>query len=157
MLISEKVAYLNGLLDGLTIDENSKEGKIFTGILDVLSEIAFAIEDIECDMEEFSESLEDTFDDIDEIYSELDGEPLYADEDFEDEDFDDEEEDSHEGCGCGCSDHSHEESELLYEVVCPTCNEEIFFDDDMLEKGSMNCHACGEDLEFDTSALDEEE
>jgi hypothetical protein len=37
MTTSEKVAYLKGLCEGLGVDSKSKEGKIYTAILDVLS------------------------------------------------------------------------------------------------------------------------
>ena len=49
------------------------------------------------------------------------------------------------------------EDEDLYQLVCPTCEEEIIVDEDVLAKGSMKCPACGEELEFDTSALYEDE
>ena len=91
MLISEKIAYLNGLFDGLSIDSSKKEGKVLKGILDVLSEMAISIEDIEVDIEEINESLEDTFDDIDEIYSELDDTNEFYDVDLDvEEDAEDE-------------------------------------------------------------------
>ena len=44
MGISEKVAYLKGLMEGLNIDEQTNEGKLFTAIVDVLDEIALEIE-----------------------------------------------------------------------------------------------------------------
>lgn len=43
MTISEKVAYLKGLADGLDLDkEPSKEGKIIAKIIDVLEDVGFA-------------------------------------------------------------------------------------------------------------------
>ena len=45
----------------------------------------------------------------------------------------------------------------LYQVVCPTCGEIIYLDQDMLGAGSIVCNACGEELEFDLSELDNEE
>ena len=45
----------------------------------------------------------------------------------------------------------------LYQVICPTCAECIYLDEDMLDEGSISCIACGEELEFDLSDLEEQE
>ena len=47
MTIGEKVAYLKGLAEGMAVDSETKEGKLFAGILDVLSDIAADLEDLE--------------------------------------------------------------------------------------------------------------
>ena len=48
MTISEKVAYLKGLAEGLNIDtDKSKEGKLITVIIGILEEIGMSIEDLE--------------------------------------------------------------------------------------------------------------
>ena len=36
MTVTEKVAYLKGLMEGLSVDETSKEGKILKAVVDVL-------------------------------------------------------------------------------------------------------------------------
>ena len=46
MNIAEKVAYLRGLLNGLSFDDDSKEAKVFKAIIDALDEIAMAITDL---------------------------------------------------------------------------------------------------------------
>ena len=38
---------------------------------------------------------------------------------------------------------------VLYDVTCPGCGETITFDEETLEKGSIQCPNCGETLEFD--------
>ena len=40
-----------------------------------------------------------------------------------------------------------------YATTCPECEEEIFFDDTMLEDGEIICPNCGAKLEFDLSDL----
>lgn len=40
----KKITYLRGLCDGSGFDENSKEGKVFYGILEVLDDMAFMLE-----------------------------------------------------------------------------------------------------------------
>ena len=38
---------------------------------------------------------------------------------------------------------------VIYDATCPVCGEEISFDEETLEKGSILCPKCGEKLEFD--------
>ena len=38
---------------------------------------------------------------------------------------------------------------MIYDATCPVCGEEISFDEETLEKGSILCPNCGETLEFD--------
>ena len=55
MEISEKVAYLKGLAEGLNLDTDSKEGKLIAAIIDVLDDMAekFAeVDDELCDVED---------------------------------------------------------------------------------------------------------
>ena len=40
---------------------------------------------------------------------------------------------------------------------CPNCGEQITFEDDVLEEGSIYCPACGAVLEFEMTDPDEEE
>ena len=44
---------------------------------------------------------------------------------------------------------------ILYDVTCPSCGQEISFDEDTLEAGSITCPGCGEVLEFDLGDDDE--
>ena len=47
MEISEKVAYLKGLAEGLALDTETKEGKLIAAIIDVLDEMSIRFEDID--------------------------------------------------------------------------------------------------------------
>ena len=48
MTISEKVAYLKGLAEGLDLDTaKSKEGKLISVMIGILEEIGMSIEDLE--------------------------------------------------------------------------------------------------------------
>ena len=131
MNISEKVAFLRGLLKGLSFDENSKEAKLYDAIIDTLDEIAMAITDLEENQDEMNELVSI----IDEDLGELENDYYDLDDDDEDEDdFSDEDE--------------------YYEVVCPTCGDTICLDEDMLDEGEISCPNCGEHLEFDLDELD---
>ena len=47
MEITEKVAYLKGLAEGMELDTGKKEGKLLSAIIDVLEDIALELQDIE--------------------------------------------------------------------------------------------------------------
>ena len=132
MGVSEKVAYLKGLAEGLGLDAESKEGKLFAAIIDVLDEMAEEILDLEEEMADIEEGLDAVSDDLSEVE-----ETLYELEDEFDDD-DDEDEDDEEDC---------------FMTTCPACEEEIFFDETVLEDGEVVCPNCGEKLEFDLSDL----
>ena len=90
MEISEKVAYLKGLAEGLNLDTESKEGKLIAAIIDVLDDMAEKFADVEdelCDVEDGLDAVSDDLSDVEEtLYFALD------DDEDEDEDEDDEEE-----------------------------------------------------------------
>ena len=132
MGVSEKVAYLRGLAEGLGLDAESKEGKLFAAIIDVLDEMAEEILDLEEEMADIEEGLDAVSDDLSEVE-----ETLYELEDEFDDD-DDEDEEDEEDC---------------FMTTCPACEEEIFFDETVLEDGEVVCPNCGEKLEFDLSDL----
>ena len=125
MEISEKVAYLKGLAEGLALDTESKEGKLIAAIIDVLDEMSIRFEDIDDNLVDLEDGLDAVSDDLSE------GEEALFEMD-EDDDEDDTE---------------------YFETTCPVCEEEIVFDEDTLESGEIRCPNCGEKLEFDLSDL----
>lgn len=46
---------------------------------------------------------------------------------------------------------------VLYEVICPSCGEEITLDEELIDQGSTLCPSCGELLEFDMSEENDED
>ena len=135
MEISEKVAYLKGLAEGLNLDTDSKEGKLIAAIIDVLDDMAekFAeIDDELCDVEDGLAAVSDDLSDVEETL-------YFALDDDEDEDEDDEDED--------------DEEEECFVTTCPECEEEVYFDESVLEDGEVVCPNCGAKLEFDLSDL----
>jgi len=140
MTVSEKVAYLRGLCDGLKIDSESDEGKLFTAVIDVLGDIASDLEDIEENALDIGDELDAISDDLADVENYVFGE----DEDEDDEDEDDD-------------DYEFDEDEFVYSVTCPSCNEEITVSEDILELGEIDCPNCGEKLEFDIEEDEENE
>ena len=44
MTLNEKASYIKGLCDGMELDTASKEGKVISALLDLVSDMALAIE-----------------------------------------------------------------------------------------------------------------
>ena len=149
MTISEKSAYLKGLMDGLKLSTETDEGKMIAAIVDLLGDMAKRITDIEETTIAISDELDEIEEDLDAIEDFImDYEDDEDYDDYEDEDdFDDE--DYEEGFDFG------DEDSTIYEVEC-ACGEIINFDEEVLEKGSMTCPNCGETLEFSFDDEDEE-
>ena len=144
MTISEKAAYLKGLMDGLELDTEKAEGKMIASIVDLLGDVTRRLTDIEETTIAISDELDEIEEDLDAIEDFImDEEDEY--DDFEDDfdDFEDFDEDDFEDEGFDFGD----EDSTIYEVKC-VCGEIINFDEDTLEEGSMECPNCGELLEF---------
>ena len=123
--ISEKVAYLDGLAEGLGI-EDDKQGKLLRGIIEALGAIAEELEDQDEAMNDLSDCVDDLSDEIDSI-----DECLFDEDDEDDEDEEEPLEDD------------------FLEVVCPSCGETIYFDEDMLDsEDGLICPNCNEPVEI---------
>ena len=151
MTISEKSAYLKGLMDGLNLNTESDEGKMIAAIVDLLGDMSKRITDIEETTIAISDELDEIEEDLDAIEDFIMDEDEDDFDDFEDYEDDewDEDEDYEEGFDFG------DEDSTIYEVEC-ACGEIINFDEEVLEQGSMVCPNCGETLEFSLDAEDEE-
>ena len=172
MTISEKVAYLKGLAEGLGLDTKKREDKLFAAIIDILEDVALDIEDIEENALDLGEEIDELSDDLEEledyVYDELDDD--YDDEDDDNDDFCcggshhrghghgcGQRRGHHHGyhhhheddeCGCGCDDDDDDEP-IFFELKCPECENEITIDEDVFALGVISCPNCGELLEFD--------
>lgn len=143
MTISEKSAYLKGLMDGLKLDTETNEGKMIAAIVDLLGDMTKKVVDIEDTTIAISDELDEIEEDLDAIEDYILDEEDDEDDDYVDEDGwdDDEEDDGEEGFDFG------DEETTVYEVQC-ACGNIIDFDEDVLESGSIVCDKCGETLEF---------
>ena len=54
-------------------------------------------------------------------------------------------------CDCGCCDDDFDEEEDMdfYEVECPSCNEKVYFDEDMINDEVLVCPNCSEKIEIE--------
>ena len=137
MTLTERTAYLKGLMEGMQIDTETKEGKLFKAIIEVLDDMALTVTDVEDVVDAVCDELDSVEEDLDAIE-----EYLLDEEDEDDEYYDDD-------------DEYDFDDETIYEVKCPVCNTVINLDEDMLDAGSIECPDCGEELEFDTDDLED--
>ena len=152
MTISEKSAYLKGLMDGLNLDTEKAEGKLISAIVDLLGDVTKKLTDVENTTIAISDELDEIEEDLDAIEDFIMDEDDDDFEDYEDDDFDDYDEDDYDEEGFDFGD----EDSTIYEVKC-TCGNVINFDEDTLEEGSIICDNCGETLEFTFDDVDEDE
>jgi hypothetical protein len=136
MDICEKIAYIKGLAEGLSLDETKPEGKVLAAIIDLLGDITEEI----CDIEDGCDELMEQIDAVDEDLADLEN---FIYEDDEDD------------CDCDCDDCDCDDcDDAVYEIECPACNDTIYIDEEMLEEEGMVCPNCGTDLEFDFEGCD---
>ena len=135
MTISEKVAYLKGLAEGLNLDtEKSKEGKLLSVMIGILEEVGLSIEDLEENALALGEEIDVLSDDLADVES-----VVFDEDEGDEEDYDDD----------------------WFEVECPTCEEPLVIDDKALADGMIQCPNCHDkfalDLSDDTVEADDEE
>ena len=120
MTISEKVAYIQGLYDGLGLDGGkSGEARILSEVLDVLREVGLQLDGMDATLDQFDkelDALEDTVANLEDA--------VFDDEDEDDTGLDDPDED-------------------FFEIPCPSCGEDLTVDDEALAAGVVDCPACG--------------
>ena len=173
MTVAEKAAYLKGLTEGLT-DKESKEGKLWAVLTDLVMDMAHEIEELQADGDDFADALEEMGDELnylEEMVCDLDTPDMFDDDDEDDEDdyeeITDEDIAELEDDMLELADESvpvfkilededlEDDDEeitydgIIYDVTCPACGEEFSFDDETLALGSTVCPGCGEVLEFD--------
>lgn len=102
MTLTEKVAYLKGLMEGLEFDAESKDGKVIAMMADILEDMALAITELEDDVDDINEYMEAVDEDLTNVEEELFGECC--------DDCDD------ECCCCG-------EEDECFDEECASCLE----------------------------------
>lgn len=131
MDISEKIAYIQGLADGLELEEESDEGRVIGEMLRVLSDVADHLTGLESGMDILFQQVQDLTEDFDDY--------LMSD-------------------NWACGDELQPGDEIIadyegdiYQVICPYCAEEICLTEEMLDQGEVDCPVCHSNLELDFS------
>ena len=141
MTISEKVAYLKGLAEGLELDKDpSREGKLIARIIEILEDVGLAVEDLENEVEAVGDELDALSDDVDDL-------EMIVYEDWEEGDDADDEED--------VITFPTDLGDDFFEIECPSCGEDIVIDESVLDAGEVSCPNCGDRFSLDLT--DEED
>ncbi len=142
MTLTEKTAYLKGLADGLAYDKETAEGKLIAALIDLCSDMAAKLEEVDEDIEYLNDYIEEIDEDLGTV------EEYLIDEDECDCcDCDDD-------CDCDCCDCDCDDD--CCEIECPACGESICFCTD-IEPEDLICPKCGERLAVLDEFEDEED
>ena len=145
ILMREKAAYLKGLVEGLGIDETTKEGKVIKAMSELLCEMAQAIDGIDEDVTQAYDQINDLSEELEDLEADLYEDDEEADEDEADDAEAEEDED----------DNADVASEPYYEVACPACGETVYVSEDDLDAGEAICPSCK--VAFEVALADDEE
>ncbi len=125
----ESLGYLKGLIEGLDLDEDKKETKIFKAIVEVVDNIILDIDDVNDELDAVAEQVEAIDADLGDVEDFLSGESFVDEDDFDELE--------------------------VYSLTCPSCGADIDVDEETVMEGKMECPACGEILEFEIDADEE--
>ena len=151
--MKEKAAYLRGLIEGLGIDETTKEGKVIKAMSELLCEMAQAVDSIDEDVTQAYDQINDLSEELEDLEADL-----YEDDDAdeeEDAESADDTEDENDEDENDEDDNADVASEPYYEVACPACGETVYVSEDDLDAGEANCAHCGVTFEVALEGDDE--
>ena len=148
MELKEKAAYLKGLVEGLGIDESTKEGKVIKAMSELLCEMAQTVDSIDEDITQAYDQINDLSEELEDLEADL-YEDDDADEEEDAESADDTEDEDDE------DDNADVASEPYYEVACPACGETVYVSEDDLDAGEAICPSCK--VAFEVALADDEE
>lgn len=148
--LGKKIGFLKGLMEGMSFDTDSANGKLMSGIVDLLGDLSDRVEAIDEMLEDLNDYVESIDEDLTELESDRDDEDMedFFDDDDDDEDFDDEDDMFDDGedklhlLRPAESDPAEEES--LAGNLCPKCNRMFFTS--LKDGGDTEyiCPHCGE-------------
>ena len=125
--LSDRVAYLKGLAEGLKLDTDKNEGKLIAKILELLSDVTAkleAVQEEQDDLSDYVEAIDNDLSDLEDL--------VYDDEDEAGDDEDDD------------LDEDEDEDDNVVEYTCPHCGEEMTFEVDSFDFDEdylcPNCH-----------------
>ena len=145
--LTDRVAFLRGLAEGLQLDDSKPESKLILKILDVMDEIAKDNDDLHKALDELNEYMESIDEDLSDMEEDIYGD--MSDEEDDDEDGDEDDEES--------------EDDRTVEYACPYCGEVMVFDVERFDFDEdylcPNCHKplFPEDAEEEEDSEDDEE
>lgn len=136
MELKERAAYLKGLMEGLDIENTSKEGKVLKAMYELVSDLCNTVTELDSDMDQVYDELDAIDEDLDDLEELLFGDEEDEDEDEEDEEFD--------------------EAEAEYELTCPNCGAVTVVDEDTLLNEQVCCGNCGAEFEIEFTECEDD-
>lgn len=123
--LKSRVSYLQGLSAGMNLDGESREGKLLSGILEVLDEFAESFNELEGAQEQLEDYLESIDEDLYQLESEI----------FEEDGLGDNylEADCPRCRETVCFNSDILDDDDVIEVTCPNCDEVVFVSDERFE------------------------
>lgn len=144
MTLTEKTAYLKGMMEGMKFNAASDEGRLLAKIVEILDDMALEVDDLENQVDaiddftdelaEYAEQIDDDLTDLEDLVLDEEEEDDWDDEDDYDED--EEEEDDY------VEDEDDEDYDG-YETECPVCGKTVYFTDED-DPEDVVCPSCGE-------------
>lgn len=139
--LSNKISYIKGLADGLSLSTKSDEGKVLNELIELVLELTNRVEELEEEAAYLEEVTEELDDSLLELYEDLEEEYDDEDEYYSDDDFFNDDDDAE-----------------LFEMECPECHEDIMIDYDMIDSDNcIVCSNCGKEIELNIDFDDEDE
>lgn len=138
----KKVGYLKGLLEGAAIDENTPQGKLIAGIVDVLNDLsdrADVIDELIDDLNDYVESIDDDLSALEDS----DGDPDLNFDDEDDEDYDEDFDGAEDQLHLLRSESAQQEEESLLGSLCPECGKFFFVRMGDAQDARYVCPHCG--------------
>ena len=135
MELKEKASYIKGLMEGLQLSAESKEGKVLAAMMELLDTMCAKIEELDDDLDQAYEDLDQVYDELDAIDSDMDDleEYVYGDED---------------------EDEAEDDEVASYELTCPNCGAVSVVDEDTLLSEEVSCPNCGADFDIEFTSCD---
>ncbi|MDO5022618.1 MAG: hypothetical protein Q4E07_04695 [Eubacteriales bacterium] len=130
--LSEKVAYLKGLAEGMNLSEENPANKLLLSMVDVLDEFAHSHDELADQVDELDDYIEEIDEDLQDI------EELFSDE-YEDE------------CeSCGLHLHHGDDDDDFHgsiDMDCPNCGKSVVLEEDDFDTDEdILCPFCGKSL-----------
>lgn len=152
MNITEKAAYLKGLMEGMNYDTATNEGKLFAAIADLLEDITLTVADLDDEVATLGEYVDELDEDLGAVEEDLYGDECCCDDDCDCCCDDDD-------CDCDCCEEECDccDGECV-ELECPECGEPIVVAcEDLVGLETIACPSCNKSFEISVDVDEDEE
>ncbi|MBP0979951.1 MAG: hypothetical protein J6Q18_00140 [Oscillospiraceae bacterium] len=75
MSLTEKLAYIQGLCEGLALDDTTKEGKVLLAVVELLDDLTDTVSQLDSDVDQIFDELDAIDEDLTDLFDEEN--PLY--------------------------------------------------------------------------------